>query len=123
MAVVYSNALKDTRMTAVITAIDAGTAGSIEIGTTGMGAVLVSIPLAKPSFSEASQAITMLSTPRSATATATNTAAAARIKDSSGNIIVSGLTVGVSGADINLSSVNIATGQTVSITSGTITHG
>ena len=123
MAVIYSNALKDTRMTAVITAIDAGTAGSIEIGTAGMGAVLVSIPLAKPSFSEASQAITLLSTPRSGTASGTNTAAAARIKDSSGNIIVSGLTVGVSGSDINLSSTSITSGQTVSITSGTITHG
>src|SRR5215475_10391692 len=123
MAVVYSNSLKDTRMNAVISAIDAGTAGSIEIGTAGMGAVLVTIALAKPSFSEASQTITLLSTPRSGTASATNTAAAARIKDSSGNVIVSGLTVGVSGADLNLTSTAITSGQTVSITSGTITHG
>jgi hypothetical protein len=36
--------------------------------------------------------------------------------------VVTGLTVGTSGSDINLNSVSITNGQTVTLTSGTITH-
>lgn len=62
--------------------------------------------------------------PRSDTsADATGTAAAARIRTSSGGTdIITGLTVGTSGADINLDSVSITSGQTVTISSATITH-
>jgi hypothetical protein len=123
MTVSYANALKDTRMTAVLNAIDVNASpATIEIGTAAMAAVLVSITLSKPSFSEASQAITMLGVPKSGTASGTGTAAAARIKDGGGNVIVSGLTVGTAGSDINLNSTSITSGQTVTISSGTITH-
>lgn len=124
MAVQYANTLKDTRMNAVITAVDAGAAaGTLEICTSGYAAVLAIIPLNKPSFTEASQAITMSGVPKSGTASATGTAANARIKDSNANVIVNGLTVGTSGSDINLNSTSISNGQTVTITSGVITHG
>ena len=36
--------------------------------------------------------------------------------------MITGLTVSTTGADINLDSVSITTGQTVTITTGTITH-
>lgn len=53
----------------------------------------------------------------------TVTAAAARIRTSSGGTdIITGFTVGTSGADINLDSVSITSGQTVTISSATITH-
>lgn len=124
MTVTYSNALKDTRMTAVVNAVDAQTtAGSLEICTTAYGAVLVSIPLSKPSFTEASQQITMAGVPKSGTGGNTGTAAVARIKDGSGNVIVNNLSVGTTGSDINLTSTSINNGQTVTISSGTITHG
>ena len=123
MAVNYATTLKDTRMNAVITAIDANAAaGYIEIGTAGMAATLVTITFSKPSFSEAAGVITMLGAPKSGVAGATGTAAAARIKDGGGNIIVSGLTVGTSGSDINLNSTSISSGQTVTLSSATITH-
>jgi hypothetical protein len=123
MSVSYAAALKDTRMNAVITAIDAQTAaGTIEIGTTGMAAVLVIIALSKPSFTESAGVITMAGAPKSANATVTGTAASARIKDGAGTIQVSGLTVGTSGADVNLASVAITSGQAVTLNSGTITH-
>jgi hypothetical protein len=126
MAVNYIAALQTTRMTAVINAIDAGTAGTLEIATTGYGSVLATVPLAKPSFSVGGSppncAITLLSTPRSVNAGASGTAAVARIKDSSLNVIVNNLTVGTSAADIILNSVSITSGQSVSITAGTITH-
>jgi hypothetical protein len=42
--------------------------------------------------------------------------------DGGGTAIVSGLTVGTSGQDINLNSTSITNGQTVTISTGTITH-
>jgi hypothetical protein len=110
-------------MQAVISAIDAQTAaGTIEIGTAGMATLLVSMTLAKPSFTESGGVITLAGAPISANAAATGTGASARIKDGVGTVIVSGLTVGTSAADINLNSVSITTGQAVTLNSGTITH-
>jgi hypothetical protein len=124
MTVTYINALKDTRMNAVITAIDAGASfGTLEICTAAYAAVLAIITLSKPSFTEATQAITMAGVPKSGTASGTGTAAAARFKDSNANVVINNLTVGTSGSDINLNSTSITNGQTVTITSGVITHG
>lgn len=124
MPVVYNTTVKNSRMTVVRDAIDAGSSGgTLEIGTSGMGTVLAVIPLADPSGSVSSGVLTF-SMPQSDTnADATGTAAEARIKDSSGTVVISGLTVGTSGANINLSSVGITAGDTVTINSATITHG
>jgi hypothetical protein len=111
-------------MAAVITAIDAGSGpGTLEICTASYASVLATVTLADPSFTESGGVITMAGVPRSDTsADNTGTAAVARIKDSNGNVIVSGLTVGVGTGDIQLNSVSIAAGQSLSITAGTITH-
>jgi len=123
MSVSYAQALKDQRMTDVVNAIDAQSAnGFLEIGTAGMAAVLVQISFQKPSFAEANSTITMAGAPKSGVASATGAAANARIKDGSGNVQVSGLTVGTSGSDIILNSTSITSGQTVTLTSATITH-
>jgi len=50
------------------------------------------------------------------------TAAEAQIKNGDGTAVITGLTVGTGGADIILDSVSITTGQTVTLTTGTITH-
>ena len=123
MAVNYSATTKSTRMSAVISAIDGNASpATLEIGTTGMAALLCSITLAKPSFSESGGVITMLGVPKSGVASGSGTAAAARIKDGGSTQIVTGLTVGTSGSDINLNSTAISSGQTVTVSSGTITH-
>jgi hypothetical protein len=124
MSVTYANSLKDTRMTAVITAIDAGAgAGTLEICTAAYASVLCIITLNDPSFALGAQAITMNGVPKSGTAGAGGTAALARIKESGGTVVIQGLTVGTTGSDINLNSTAISSGQTVTITSGTISHG
>ena len=113
-------------MTSVINSIDAGTAGTLEIATAAYASVLAAIPLVKPSFvvsgTPPNVLITLQSVPRSVTAGATGTAAVARIKDSSANVVVNSLTVGTSATDIVLNSTSITSGQTVSLTAGTITH-
>jgi hypothetical protein len=122
MAVTYTTAVKNARLDAVVTQI--GSAGVLEIGTTGMGTVLATIALGNPAGTTSGGILTLSGFPRSDTsADATGTAAAARIRTTSGGTdIITGLTVGTSASDINLDSVSITTGQTVTITSATITH-
>lgn len=124
MAVVYSATAKTNRMTAVRDTIDAGTGpGVLQIGTAGMATVLAEITLGDPCGTVSGSTLTLSGFPRSDTsANASGTAAAARIRDSSGNDVITGLTVGTSGSDINLDSTNITAGQTVTINSATITH-
>ena len=123
MSVSYANTLKNTRMTSVLTVIDAQSSpGWLEICTVAYASILCVINFTKPSFSEANQALTMLNVPRSGVAANSGTAVIARIKDGAGTVWVSNLTVGTSNADIILNSTSITSGQTVTITSGTITH-
>lgn len=124
MPVVYSATAKTNRMTAVRDTIDAGTGpGVLQIGTAGMATVLAEITLGDPCGTVSGSTLTLSGFPRSDTsANATGTAAAARIRDGSGNDVITGLTVGTSGSDINLDSTNITAGQTVTINSATITH-
>lgn len=124
MAVTYAADVKTDRMTAVRDQIDAGSgAGKLEIGTTGMGSVLATITLGDPSGTVSGSVLTLSGFPRSdSSADNTGTAAAARIRDSDNNDVITGLTVGLSGSDINLDSLSITAGQTVTISSATITH-
>ena len=134
MSVVYANAVKDNRLNVVNDAVNsktyaagtgAGSAGQLVIGTSalsGATGVLATIALPNPAFTEASQVLTLAGVPLSATASAGGTAAKAELRNNAGTTIVSNLTVGTSGSDINLNSVAIASGATVTVTSGTITH-
>lgn len=123
MSVSYANTLKDTRMSAVLTAIDGQTNPAwLEICTVAYASILVVITFSKPSFSEGTQKLTMLNAPKSGVAANSGDAVIARIKDGAGTIWVSNLTVGTSNADIILNSISITSGQTVTITSGSITH-
>jgi hypothetical protein len=123
MAVNWNTPSKSARMIAGLNQIDANAApAKIEIGTSGMAAVLVTITLSDPSFTESGGVLTMASAPKSGSATGTGTAALARIKDGGNNDVVTGLTVGMSGSDINLNSVSIASGQTVTLSNFTLTH-
>lgn len=124
MAVTYTTAVKTARMTAVRDQIDGGAgAGTLEIGTAGMASVLATITLNDPSGSIAGAVLTLSGFPKSdSSADNTGTAAAARIRDSAGTDVITGLTVGTSGSDINLDSTSITAGQTVTINSATVTH-
>jgi hypothetical protein len=130
MAISYSTQTANARLAATLTAavsgqsVDGGTSfGLLVIGTSslaGATGVLATIVLQKPSYSITNKVATLLGVPLSVVATGTGTAALAELRDSAGNSIVSGLTVATSGANINLGSVAVSTGQTVQITSGSI---
>lgn len=125
MAVIYSTAAKNARLEGVVNTIDAGSgAGVLQIGTTGMGTVLASITLADPCGTVSGGVLTFSGFPRSDTsADANGTAAAARIRDSNGNDVITGLTVGLvgSGADIIFESVSFNVGEIITLNSATIT--
>lgn len=127
MAVTYSPAVKTARMTAVRDQIDAGgAAGKLEICTAGYASVLATINLGYSGASTGTVSgavLTLAGFPRSDTAAdASGTAAVARIRTSANADVITGLTVGLSGSDINLDSVSITAGQQVTINSAAITH-
>lgn len=122
MAVTYTTAVKNARLSAVVSQI--GSTGVLEIGTTGMASVLATIALDATAGTAASGVLTFSGFPKSDTsADATGTAAAARIRTAPGGTdIITGLTVGLSASDIILDSLSITAGQTVTINSAAITH-
>jgi hypothetical protein len=128
MAVTYSTAVKTARMTAVRDQIDAGgAAGKLEICSEAYASVLATITLGYSGASTGTVSgavLTLAGFPRSDTsADNTGTAAIARIRTSEDADVITGLTVGLSGSDINLDSLSITDGQSVTINSATLTHG
>lgn len=124
MAVDYRTTLKTTRMTAVRDDIDSGAgAGYIEICSASYASVLATITLSDPCGSVVTDTLTLTMPKSDTSADNTGTAAVARIKESGGTTVVNNLTVGTSGANINLNSLSITSGGTVTLTSGTLVHG
>lgn len=123
MALTYTTAVKTARMTAVRDQIDLGAgAGKLKIRDSG-NVVLATFILNDPSGTVTNDVLTLSGFPKSDTsADATGTAANAIITDSTDLTVASGLTVGLSGADIILDSLSITLGQTVTLNSATITH-
>lgn len=123
MAVTYSTATKTARMNAVITTIDGGAgAGKLVIRDSG-NTTLVVLTLAVPSGTVSGATLTFDFDPDiSAAAVATGTANNAIITDAADVTCISGLTVGTSGTDIIIDNTSITSGQTVVLTTGSITH-
>jgi hypothetical protein len=133
MAVVHlATGVQNSMADAFTTALDAGTAGIITIysGTiptdanTAIGAqvLLGTLTFSATSFGAASSGvITANSITDDSSADATNTAAWARILTQAGGTTICDVDVGTSGATINLNTVSIVSGGTISITSFTFT--
>ena len=121
MSVTYTTAVKNARLDAVATQI--GNAGKLEIGTTGMASVLATFTLNSPAAGAATGGVlTFSGFPKTVAASATGTAAAARVRKSDNTDCITGLTVGTSSADIILDSTSITNGQNVTLNSATLTH-
>ena len=127
MAVTYTNAVKISRMGAVVTA--AGSTAVLEIGTSALSGdtgILATFPLSSPIAPTATGAgvLTLSGFAETVAASASGTAAKAQIRTAfSGTDIITGLTVGLSGTDIILDSLSITAGQAVTINATpTITH-
>lgn len=127
MTCVYSTAVKTARMVAVRDQIDAGGgAGRLEIGTANMGTILATITLGysgNTTGTVSGTVLTLAGFPRQDnSADNSGTAAAARIRTSTGVDVITGLTCGVGNGDVQLDSLVVTAGQVFQITSVTITH-
>ena len=91
----------------------------LDIRTSGGASTLVTFNITWGS--SASGAVSVASTPVSATAAATGTAAEARLYHSTGSDEISGLTVGTSGTDVTIDNTSITSGQSSNLTSFTYT--
>lgn len=124
MSVNYPTTLINTRLQDVVTAIGAGGSAGLLKLLDSVGTTLSSMQLAQPCGTVSGGVLSFgglsLIDPAASTS---GTAAAARIEDSTGSTVISGLTVGISSAfDIVLSpSAVIVAGQTIAITQATIT--
>ncbi len=122
MAIVYSVAVRNSRLQTVINAIDAGAgSGLIKLGTAGMAVTLATITLNKPCATISAGVLTFSGTPLNTLGAALGVAAAATITDSAGLVVASGFSVGTSGTDIIVNLLNVSPGSIVTFISGAIT--
>jgi len=123
----YSNGTRDAQQQGLITYAGSGSIIRLYDGTQPANAntaistqtLLVSLPIAGVFGTDSNGTIT-LGAVTSGTAVASSTATFFRIVKSDGTTVVMDGSVGTSGADMNLNTTTVASGQTVSITAGTI---
>lgn len=132
-AITLATTARNAAANGVVALADAGSgAGYVEIRTgaapaspqaSATGTLLATVTLNDPAYGSAVAGICTLDvTPQPAgTAVATNTAGWARLYDSAGNAVLDGL-CGTSGAFVNLATLSIVSGVTVTITSGSYTQ-
>lgn len=121
MTVSLNATLRNNRADAITTF--AGNGAKLRVYTAAYGAQLLEFDCGTPFAAAASGGVLTL-TPSATTASASGTAAIARIYKSDGaTVVMEGLTVGTSGANINLTSTGLTAGDAVTVTSATITEG
>ena len=126
----YSNGTRDAQQTGLITYAGSGSIIRLYDGTQPTNAntaistqtLIVSLTISGSFGTDSNGSIT-LGTVTNGTAVASSTATFFRIVKSDGTTVVMDGSVGTSGADMNLNSTTISSGQTVAITAGTIIRG
>lgn len=120
MAVSIPNNVRSAACDAIVDLIDVDGPGDLQIATTSFAEILATLEFSNPAFGAAVNGVATADTITPDTNTSAGTAAVFRIRDGNGDLVMNG-TVGTSGADINLNSVNFASGGTANITSLTVT--
>lgn len=124
----YSTELRNAKLDA--NAVVVGNAGKLEIyGTTAdvpgtnnaEGVTLATFTLDSPFAPPAANGVQQPTLPAATVGLVSGTALWARVTKADGSTAVMDLTVGTSGAQVNLASLSIVSGGAVSITSWTIT--
>lgn len=130
MAIQLSTSLRSSRATAIVTAL--GSAGYIEIrsgtrpanpATAVTGTLLATLPLSSTAGTVSNGVLTMNAITADSSADNTGTATWFRAFNATGPVAVFDGNVGTSGSDLNLNSVSIVAGGSVSISSFVITDG
>lgn len=124
MTVVYSQTVINSRLQVVANAIDAGP-GNGQLFLQSSGQTISTITLAKPCGTAAAGVLTFVSNVQDPSAAGSGNVSAAIFADSTGNTVISGLSVGIplSSADviINGPTTQILAGEAVQLVSARIT--
>lgn len=130
MAVQYSVAVRNAMLDAIETATGVSAkliiytgAAPANCAAAATGTALVTMTLPSDWMANAASGTKALTGTWSTTASATGTAGYYRITDSAGTTCHEQGTVSTSGADMNLDNTSINSGQTVTVTTKTITAG
>ena len=115
MAITHGSAIRDVLCNAVVDALDTGGAGTLEFHTSG-DVEVATCTFSGTAFGAASSGTATASAITSDTSATGGTVAKFVAKSGAGTAIFSGA-VAVSGSDINLSSLVVGVGDTVSISS------
>lgn len=124
MVLTLATAARNAAADAVVDLLDAGAADPAGDLVIYDGATpLVTIPFNNPAFGAAAAGVaTMDNTPQpSATAGATGTADNCEFRDRDNTVVMTGA-VSTAGAEVNLNTTSITSGDTVTITDGTYTQ-
>ena len=121
MSVVYSLTAKNSRMQVIANLMHTFVIGTNTLS--GANGILATTILAATPGVVTNGVLTILNVPITTAGVATGLASLAELRDSSGNTVASGLAVATTGAEVIISNPNIVLGQTVTLNSGTITHG
>lgn len=120
MSVTLSTAARNAAANAIAALVDAGAGAGQTVLRTVADAEVATIVMSDPAFgSAASGVVTANSMTADSNATG-GTATKFTLEDSTAAVVLTG-TVGLTGADMNLSSTAIGAGDTVTLTSFTIT--
>ncbi len=123
MAITHPTNIRNVIADAVVDAIDSGTTateGKLRIYDSGKVTLLAELDCSNPAFGAAASGTSTAAAITDATAGASGTAAEFEFVDRDGNEVFSGsVTATGGGGDLELNSVSIANGATVSITSFT----
>lgn len=121
MPITLNATLRTTRSQAIIT--EAGVAAKLAVYTAGFTTLLYTSTCGASLGTSAAGALT-LGAVGNATAVAAGIAALARLFKTDGTtMVMEGLTVGVSGQNVNITNTTIAVNDVVTTTGGTLTEG
>lgn len=122
MAVTLETSARNGACNGVVDLVDAGSAaGTLEFQTSG-DVEVATLTFSDPAFGNAATGVATASAITSDTSATGGTTAKAKFKDSDANVVLScSVTATGGGGDITLSSVAIGAGDTVSVSSLTVT--
>lgn len=122
MAITHGSATRDAVCNAVVDRLDlgSGTSAGRLVFLTAASAAVATLALSNPAFGNASAGVATANAITSDTNAAGGTTTKFELRDRDGAAVILG-SVGTSGSDINLSSVIIGAGDTVSVSSLTYT--
>lgn len=120
MAVTLSTAARNAAANAIAALVDAGAGAGQTVLRTVADAEVATIVMSDPAFGSAASGVVTANAMTADSNATGGTATKFTLEDSTAAVVLTG-TVGTSGADMNLSSTAIGAGDTVTLTSFTIT--